>query len=93
MKKRFSKIIALLTAVTLTAGAYVGGVIAPSISCVSAASNISESQARKIALRNADATVSEVYALDSYESYAKGKEVYHVSFYKKKSGRNYTHYV
>lgn len=93
MKKWTIKLTALMTALALAAGSFTGGFVAQTATTVNAASGISSSQAKKIALKNASTSSSRVKAMDCYKTYKNGKNVYHVSFYKKTGSNQYTHYV
>ena len=85
----------VVSAFALVMGLLVGTVAVPTTvpATVSAASKVSQSKAESIALKNAGTTSSKAEALKSSSGSYKGRSVYNVSFYKKKSDTVYTHYL
>ena len=68
---------------------------ASQIAEVNAASKISSTEARNIAVNDARVRTAQLMALDIYEDNVKGQDVYDISFYiqnGKDTSRNFTHY-
>ena len=82
----------LMTAAVLSGSAFAG---VTQVTEVSAASKISETKARNIAVNDARARTGEIMALDIYEDDYKGQDVYTISFYVQHgsdTSRKFTHY-
>ena len=84
---------AMLMALAMTAGTFAGGAVPQKAATVSAATGITASKAKRIAMKNAGTSSSKVYAMDYTKTYKNGKNLYMVYFYTKTGSRRYTHYA
>lgn len=93
-KRKFgTRLASLALAAVMTAGIAVSGVVPTQATVADAATKISASKARRIALKDARCSSSDAEAMDWDEGTRGGKDVYQISFYKQRSGRKYTHFV
>ena len=69
MKKLKIKLAAAMMALAMVAGSFAGGAATANVKTVSAASSISASKAKKIALRKSSTASSKAVAMDTYKTY------------------------
>ncbi len=94
MKRIMSiRIAVIMVVMAMVAGTFTGIALPMTASQSQAATNITSSKAKRIAMRNAGVGSSSVEGMDVDKTYKDGKNVYMVYFYAHKSGRTYNHYA